>query len=95
MLTYFDETISSMESIRFLNRHLKLINELKVKTHFDLEEIQNLLIVHYKLTREGGSLNYRKFREVAHRILDIAGESETYLFHNIITNLLTQWLLRA
>ncbi|KAK6619628.1 hypothetical protein RUM43_012385 [Polyplax serrata] len=74
MLTYFDETISSMESIRFLNRNLKLINELRAKTHFGLEEIQNLLIIHYKLTREGGPLNYRKFREVAHRLFDIAGD---------------------
>lgn len=93
MLTYFDETISSMESIRFLNRNLKLINELRAKTHFGLEEIQNLLIIHYKLTREGGPLNYRKFREVAHRLFDIAGTSQFshYLSHAPNRNLVNWW----
>ena len=78
MLTYFDETISQMESIRFLNRNLKLINELTSKTHFTREEVQNLCIIHYKLTKEGGPLNYRKFREVAHRLFDISG-----IYHSI------------
>lgn len=76
MPAYYDETIGSLETIRFLNRCLKLTNELKSKTHFTLQELQNILIVHYKLTKHGGPINYRRFREIAHRLFDLTGIAE-------------------
>ncbi|KAL0267854.1 UNVERIFIED_CONTAM: hypothetical protein PYX00_010005 [Menopon gallinae] len=71
---FYDETIGSLETIRFLNRCMKLTNDLKNRTHFTLQELQNILIVHYKLTKHGGPINYRRFREIAHRLFDITGD---------------------
>lgn len=73
MLTYYDESIGNLECIRFLNRYLDLTSDLKTKTHFNLEELQNLFIIHYKLTKKAGPLTYRRFREIAHRLFDLTG----------------------
>lgn len=72
-----DASMDSMEETRFKKKHSPLIKELmaKKKIHFSQTEIECLLIIYYKLQKDGAekqrAVNKNQFRDILHNAFDM------------------------
>ena len=62
------------EEARFKRRHSDLIKKLVHTTRFSQDEVESLLVMHFKLERAYGPLGYERAAEVLYSILGMTDE---------------------
>ncbi|XP_030760356.1 EF-hand calcium-binding domain-containing protein 1-like [Sitophilus oryzae] len=82
MAGQLDMSMDSMEETRFRKRNQYLIHRLEKRLHFNYLELECLLIMYYKLQKEGQASNPKQegvtkiqFRDVLHCALDMTDDS--------------------
>ncbi|CAH0559185.1 unnamed protein product [Brassicogethes aeneus] len=82
--TILDTSMDPMEETRFKKKHSVLINQLARKTHFDVQEVETLLVIYYKLQKDGPEkqmgVNKSQFRDFLHKCLNM---TDDYLMDKI------------
>lgn len=70
-----DHSISALEETRFKKKHSDLIQALTKKYHFNLTEVESLLLMYYKLQKVGPNKNEgmakRQLEEIFHSTFDM------------------------
>ncbi|XP_049833944.1 calaxin-like isoform X1 [Schistocerca gregaria] len=62
------------EEARFKRRYSDLIKKLVHTTRFSKDEVESLLVMHFKLERAGGPLGYERAAEVLYSLLGMTDE---------------------
>ncbi|XP_012260376.1 calaxin-like [Athalia rosae] len=72
----------SMKECVFKKKNIDAFKELTKKTHFTAREIEALSLIHWKITKEIGSMHRLGFRDILHAGLDF---TENYLIDRIFS----------
>lgn len=74
-----DSSMDSMEETRFKKKHSELIQKLVKKLHFTYQEIECILIIYYKLQKDGAEkqqgISKSQLRDVLHCGLDMTDDA--------------------
>lgn len=73
--TRFDSLLDEMEESRFLKKHSKISKSLAKTTHFNLYEVETIMIIYYKVAKSLGNNQHHitkdQFHDVLHYGLDM------------------------
>lgn len=76
-----DITLDLLEETRFKKKHSQFIKRMIIKTHFSEEEIESILIIYYKIQKEGADkqvgITKDQFRDILHCAFDMLDENLT------------------
>lgn len=74
-----DETLDLLEETRFKKKHSELIKRLVKETHFSDNEVESILIIYYKIQKDGQDkqvgITKDQFRDVLHCAFDMMDET--------------------
>lgn len=74
-----DTSMDPMEETRFKKKHQVQILRLAKKSHFNVMEVETLLIIYYKLQKDGPEkqqgVNKNQFRDFLHMCLDMTDDN--------------------
>lgn len=73
-----DSSLDSMEETRFRKKNLELIQRLSKKLHFTFTELECILLIYYKIQKDGGDkiggITKNQFRTVMHAAFDMTDD---------------------
>lgn len=71
--TFMDLTLDRQEEVRCRKRFRVIIKKIRHKTHFTQDELEAILIVHYKLTKNQ-VMDRKYFRKIMYELLDMQND---------------------
>lgn len=81
----FDSTLNPLEEARVLKRYDDFINKIQKQVHFSMAEVQTLIILYYKITKEERTqkqMTKDQLMEILHSTLDM---TDTYMTSIVLT----------
>lgn len=76
-----DQTLDLLEETRFKKKHSEFIKRMTLKTHFTEIELESLLIIYYKIQKDGQDkqvgITKDQFRDILHCAFDMLDENLT------------------
>lgn len=75
MATNNDLLMNANEETRFKKRYTELSKSLAQRTHFNCDEVEALMLLHYKLTNSQGKLDSDRTVELLHALLDMTDDN--------------------
>ncbi|CAH1183637.1 unnamed protein product [Phaedon cochleariae] len=74
----FDSTLNPLEEARLLKKYQDFARQIAKKVHFSLNEVEALIIMYYKIQKNGDydpeGITKEEFRDVLHKALDMTDD---------------------